>query len=52
MIQERVDVLLKRVKGYKDTREVLNASCMFGAFTNGKSMNLCEYSTGAISDRQ
>jgi len=39
VIQERVDVLLKRLKGYKDTGEVLNASRMFGAFTNGESVN-------------
>ena len=36
VIQERVIVLLDRLKGFKDTGEVLNASCMFAAFTNGQ----------------
>lgn len=36
VIQERVDVLLWRLKGYKDTGEVLNTSCMFAAMANGK----------------
>ena len=38
-IQERVDVLLSRINGFRDTDEVLNASCMFAALTNGKVDN-------------
>ena len=30
-------MLLRRMKGYKDSGEVLNASCMFAALTNGES---------------
>ena len=36
VIQERVNVLLDRLKGFKNTGEVLNASCMFAALTNGQ----------------
>jgi hypothetical protein len=36
MLQERIDVLLRRQKEYKDTGEVLNLSCMYAAMTNGK----------------
>ncbi|KAH8594870.1 cytochrome P450 [Bisporella sp. PMI_857] len=34
VLQERVDVLMQRLKGFKDTGEVLMASWMFAAFTN------------------
>jgi len=35
--QERLDVLLKRMSGFKDTDEAVNANCMFAAFSNGKT---------------
>jgi hypothetical protein len=35
-IQERLGVMLTRMKGFKDTEEPINASCMYAAFTNGK----------------
>ncbi|KAF2275384.1 cytochrome P450 monooxygenase [Westerdykella ornata] len=34
VIQERIDVMLNRMKEFRDTDEVLNASCMFSALTN------------------
>jgi len=34
--QERLDVLLRRMSGFKDTDEAVNANCMFAAFSNGK----------------
>ncbi len=37
VIQERVDVMLRRMKEFRNTDEVLNASCMFSALTNGKA---------------
>lgn len=36
VIQERIDVLLRRMKDFRDTGHVLNASCMFSALTNGQ----------------
>ena len=38
LVQERVDVLLRRVKDFGATGRVLNASCMFAALTNGRSL--------------
>jgi cytochrome P450 len=35
--QERLDVLLRRMSGFKDTDEAVNANCMFAAFSNGKT---------------
>jgi hypothetical protein len=35
-IQERVDVLMERLKGFRDTEEVVMASWAFAAFTNGE----------------
>lgn len=35
VLQERVNVMLRRMNGFRDTSEVLNASCMFAAYTNG-----------------
>lgn len=35
VIQERVDLLLERLKGFRGTDEVLMASWAFAAFTNG-----------------
>ncbi|KAF2690140.1 cytochrome P450 [Lentithecium fluviatile CBS 122367] len=32
--QERLDVLLRRISGFKDTGEAVNANCMFAAFSN------------------
>lgn len=34
VIQERIDVMLRRMKDFRDTDHVLNASCMFSALTN------------------
>lgn len=34
-IQERVDVMMRRIGDYKESGEVLNASCLYAAFTNG-----------------
>ena len=34
--QERLEVLLRRLSGFKDTDEAVNANCMFAAFSNGK----------------
>ena len=36
LIQERIDVLLGRMKEFRDTGHVLNTSCMFSALTNGQ----------------
>ena len=36
VIQERVDALLRRLEGFRDTGEVLMASWAFAALTNGK----------------
>jgi len=41
VIQERVDVLLERLKGFRDTGEVLMASWAFAAFTNDIVMMYC-----------
>jgi hypothetical protein len=38
LIQERLDVLLERMAGFKDTDEPVNANCMFAAFSNGEAM--------------
>lgn len=38
LIQERIDLLLKRIKEFRDTDRIMNASCMFAALTNGKSI--------------
>ena len=35
LIQERVDLLLRRMKDFRDAGRVLNASYMFPALTNG-----------------
>lgn len=35
VIEERIGVLLRRLKEFRGTNEVLNASCMFSALTNG-----------------
>ena len=35
MIQERVDLLLESLKGFRDTGEVLMASWAYTTFTNG-----------------
>lgn len=35
MLQERVDVMLGRLKDYQNTGEVLNLSCMYAAMTSG-----------------
>jgi len=35
--QERLDVLLRRMSGFKDTNEAVNANCMFAAFSNGEA---------------
>ncbi|KAH7136179.1 cytochrome P450 [Dendryphion nanum] len=34
VIQERIDVLLNRMKGFRDGMDIVNASCMFSALTN------------------
>ncbi|ATZ52267.1 hypothetical protein BCIN_08g00320 [Botrytis cinerea B05.10] len=34
VIQERLDVMLKQMNKFRDTGDVLNASCMFSAFGN------------------
>lgn len=36
VIQERVNLLLERLRGFRGTGEVLMASWAFAAFTNGK----------------
>lgn len=36
VIQDRVDVLCERLKGFRDNGEVVMASWAFAAFTNGK----------------
>lgn len=36
IIQERLDVLLRRMSAFKDTDVAVNANCMFAAFSNGK----------------
>lgn len=36
VVQERLGVLLKRMKEFKETDKVLNASCLFSAFGRGK----------------
>jgi len=35
VITERVEVMLNRMKEFRESRRVLNASCMFSALTNG-----------------
>ncbi|GIJ99636.1 hypothetical protein Aspvir_003637 [Aspergillus viridinutans] len=35
-VQERLDVMFKRMSGFKDTDEPVNANCMFAAFSNGE----------------
>lgn len=37
VIQERIDVLMRRMKEFIGEDRVLNASCMFAAYTNGKT---------------
>lgn len=47
VIQGRVDLLLERLRGFRDKDEVLMASWAFAAYTNGESFlglefwNLC-----------
>jgi hypothetical protein len=35
IIQERLDVMMQRIKDFKDTDKVLNASCMLAALGSG-----------------
>ncbi|KAL5360631.1 cytochrome P450 [Aspergillus floccosus] len=39
-VQERLDVLMKRMEALKDTGEPVNANCMFAAFSNDMVQNL------------
>ncbi|KAI8625210.1 cytochrome P450 [Xylariaceae sp. FL1651] len=41
VMQERIDVLLKRMNGFKDTDEVFSATSMFSAFTNDLVSTYC-----------
>lgn len=36
LIQERIDVMLRRMKDFRDSGHFLNAGCMFAALANGK----------------
>jgi len=36
VIQDKVDLLLERLKGFRDNGDVLMASWAFAAFTNGE----------------
>lgn len=36
VIQKRIDVFLRRMKDFRDTDHVLNASCILSALTNGQ----------------
>lgn len=37
-IQERVDVMMRRIGEFRDSGEVLNASWLYAAYTNGKNL--------------
>jgi hypothetical protein len=50
VIQERVDVLLMRIEGFQRSKEVLMASHMFAAFTNGMHPALDEPLNACSSD--
>ncbi|TVY93201.1 Cyrochrome P450 monooxygenase [Lachnellula willkommii] len=41
LLQERVDKLLERFEGFRDTGEVLNTSLAYAAFTNDVVMTYC-----------
>ena len=51
--QERLDVMLSRMSGFKDTDEPVNANCMFAAFSNGKKIvrSMCKEEVDVQSTR-